>query len=92
MTVSLDLLYVMTRPPHTHNPTYSPQQTLLGSLVLGLLCLGFVSLLAAPLATLLTLLALVVIGSGLRALLASRRRAGRQRTVCVPLTPVCFST
>ena len=91
MAIPADSPYVMTRPPHTHNPAYHPRQTLLSSLVLVLLALGFVSLLAAPLATLLAAAALAVGASGLRALLAVRRRTGRQRTVCVPLTPVCIT-
>ena len=86
-----DPLYVMTRPPHTHNPAYRSRETLLGLLVLAALCLGVVVLLAAPLATLLVLAGLAVTATGLRTLLVYRRRTGRRRTVCLPVIPVCVT-
>lgn len=80
---------VMTRPPHTHNPAYRPRQTLFGALVTVALSLVVVSLLAAPLATLLSLTAIALAATGLRTVLADRRRTGRRRTVCLPLLRIC---
>ncbi|WP_129116945.1 hypothetical protein [Halegenticoccus tardaugens] len=81
----------MREPPHAPNPVYSPRTTVAGTLVFLALNVALVIVVSEPRAAAVAFVAAAAAYGVATRALSARRRAGGQRTVCVPRTDICIT-
>ncbi|WP_101296688.1 hypothetical protein [Halegenticoccus soli] len=81
----------MRESPYSPNPVYSPRTTVAGTLVFLALNVALVFALSDPYAAAGAIVVAAAVVGATKAALAARRRAGSQRTVCVPRTDICVT-